>query len=135
MEKQAAAHIAEYIQVTNQAVSDLYSQVTALQGENQKLQSVQKTASEKVNPVKVGTMLDRVVEAGFILPSQKEASFQAVVDDPACLVPFLEKLAENHISKDEVVKSTGSVEKTASAGRAPVSNIRESDRFFERTFG
>jgi len=134
MDKIAAAEIAEYIQVTSQTIEDLNTSLSALRQENQALKQVQKSASDrKVDPAEVGSMLDRIVEAGFILPSQKEASFRAVLEDTGCLVPFLEKLASNAIRKEDVVLTSG---KPEDAQKAPqTARVRESDRFYEGIFG
>ena len=127
MNEHLAAQVAEYIQTTDAVIHDQNTLIAALR-------SQQKVASQAPavtpDPVKVGAMMDRIVEAGFITPNQKEASFRSVMQNPAVLIDFVEKLAARSI-QDTVPEVGAPVD--PNSGLKPAAT-RKSDDFFEQTF-
>jgi hypothetical protein len=129
-----AAEVAEYVELMDSIVAEQKTAIEELEAENASLKEAQKSAAEapKVDKARAVTMLDKIVEAGFIKENQKEASLQAIEADPSCLVNFLDKLAEKTIESSKVPSIGKSVRKEKVArGTAPV---RESDRHFEASF-
>jgi stage V sporulation protein SpoVS len=130
LNEEKLAEVAEYIGLTDEIIATQQEKIASLQGALSTAN--QKEASSEVSALDADLVAQTVsnsITAGFLEKAGRDQAIAAIMQNPAHLLEFVDKLATTSI-KNRQVKPVGKpVQKTASA-----SNGRESDAAYEQTF-
>jgi len=125
--------IAEYVELSEQLRSDLYSRLVASE---QRAEDLQKQASEPlISTEKATQVTDRLIKANLLSVADKEACVQRIGSDPEVLLAFIDKLA-GAVQRPPVVPEVETVPPMGAGYRSvetpALTEGPESDRAYER---
>ena len=126
--------VAQYIASSSEVINGLQEKVAASQNELVTAQAQQKVASEKasvtIEAKSVATTVENMVKASMFKEAEREQAISQIQKDPAILLRFLNKLAEDKI-RSTVVTIGKAVDKPAGF----IAAGRKSDEVYEQRIG
>lgn len=114
----------------DEQIQSLEQQLQQVSGDNP---SAQKEASQEgiLDSAQIDGTVGNMIQAGWLKEAEAEDAKEAIQSDPSLVLKFIDKLASDKI-EESAMPTLGHAEKTQ---KVASSDVRESDRMFEETFG
>ena len=136
MTADTAKQVAEYVQTTDELLTELTQKNAALATENSQLKRTQKTASiakAVFDKVAAETSVDHMISRGLLKQSERARTVTHLMDHPESALDYLDKMAAS-TPLQKAASSLGQGIKDSSTAPAAGAE-RESDKHWDSHFG